>query len=74
LGEEIPSYRPPEEMHPSAPPLGSQPAYSPEGDMAAKNLEIISAKLDALRASIDSINQRLANIERIATEEKKKTW
>ena len=32
----------------------------------SKNLEVISSKLDALRASLESINQRLANIEAIA--------
>ncbi|MBN1156585.1 hypothetical protein JXA85_03155 [Candidatus Woesearchaeota archaeon] len=34
-----------------------------------KNLEIISYKLDALRAAIDSLSQRVANLERIATQE-----
>jgi len=34
--------------------------------MTSKNLEIISSKLDALRASIESLNQRLANLEAIA--------
>ena len=32
----------------------------------SKDLELISAKLDALKASLDSVNQRLANLERIA--------
>jgi hypothetical protein len=41
-----------------------QPSYS--NDMTSKNLEVISSKLDALRASLESINQRLANIEAIA--------
>ncbi|MBI4149654.1 hypothetical protein HY491_04350 [Candidatus Woesearchaeota archaeon] len=31
-----------------------------------KDIEIISSKLDALRAGLESINQRLAHIERIA--------
>jgi len=34
--------------------------------MESKNLEIISSKLDALRASIESLSQRLANLEAIA--------
>lgn len=34
--------------------------------IATKNLEVISSKLDALKAAIDSINQRVANIEAIA--------
>lgn len=32
----------------------------------AKSLEVISSKLDALKAAIESINQRLANLESIA--------
>ena len=43
-----------------------QPAYSNEDYINSKNLEVISSKLDALRAALDSINQRLANIEAIA--------
>ncbi len=37
--------------------------------IASKNLEVISSKLDALRASLESINQRLANLEAIAKNE-----
>ncbi len=42
-----------------------QPEYSGSAgkDM---NMEVISAKLDALRASLESVNQRLANLERAA--------
>lgn len=32
-----------------------------------KNLEVISSKLDALRASLESINQRLSHIEHLAS-------
>ena len=35
----------------------------------AKDIEVISSKLDALRASLDIINQRLANLERISERE-----
>ena len=38
----------------------------------AKDIEIISAKLDALRATLESINQRLANLERIAQGDQQK--
>ena len=31
---------------------------------AAKEVEVVSAKLDAVKAALESINQRLANIER----------
>ncbi len=41
-------------------------AFQSSGSYAqSKQLEVISAKLDALKAAIDSLNQRLANIERI---------
>ena len=44
-----------------------QPSYSSNDNfIASKNLEVISSKLDALRASLDSISQRLANLEAIA--------
>ncbi|HLD07334.1 MAG TPA: hypothetical protein VJC16_07445 [Candidatus Nanoarchaeia archaeon] len=32
----------------------------------AKDIEVVSSKLDALRAGLESINQRLAHLERIA--------
>ena len=41
--------------------------------IASKNLEVISSKLDALRVSLESINQRLANIEAIARGEQEDT-
>jgi len=43
----------------------------------AKDIEILSSKLDALRAGIESINQRLANLERIAgaeNQQRKYQW
>lgn len=40
-----------------------QPDFASGKDM---NMEVVSAKLDALRASLESINQRLANLERVA--------
>ncbi len=53
-------------------PTYSQPA-SNDSFIASKNLEVISSKLDALRASLESINQRLANIEAIARGEQEDT-
>ncbi|MEM4267213.1 MAG: hypothetical protein QXK37_00100 [Candidatus Woesearchaeota archaeon] len=44
----------------------SQPNY------AEKNMEIISSKLDALKLAVESINQRLANIERIALQDQER--
>ena len=65
----------PPPSQPQFPQQGFQPVNQP-GNQApptqdqdfvnSKNLEVISSKLDALRASLDSINQRLANIEKIA--------
>ena len=40
-----------------------QPAGS--GTLHEKNMELISLKLDSLRTSIDSVNQRLVNIEQM---------
>jgi len=42
-----------------------------------KDIEIVSSKLDALRATLDAMNQRLVNIERMATneqEKKRRVW
>jgi hypothetical protein len=38
----------------------------PQQDMNSKDLEIISSKIDAMRAVLENINQRLANLEAIA--------
>ena len=60
----MPSY--PSPQFPT-PQFQQQPRFgSPQEEMTSKNLEIISSKLDALRASIESLNQRLANLEAIA--------
>jgi|SRR3989338_10997804 len=58
----MPSYPSPQFQQQFQPPNYS----NPQQDMNSKNLEIISSKLDALRASIESLNQRLANLEAIA--------
>ncbi|MBI2664871.1 hypothetical protein HYX10_06050 [Candidatus Woesearchaeota archaeon] len=59
-----------EGARPMYPQQFSQPSFGPNRD-----LELVSAKLDAIRASLDSINQRLANLERIAYgEENKRGW
>ena len=61
---------------PPQPSFQQQPSFQPSSNdsyIASKNLEVISSKLDALRASIESINQRLANIEAIARGEQEDT-
>jgi hypothetical protein len=40
----------------------------------AKDFEIITTKLDALRSAIESMNQRLMNIERTLQDDKKKRY
>lgn len=57
-----------------------QPQQSGQSDYhnytVGKEIEIISSKLDALRASIDSISQRLSNLERMAEAdiERRRSW
>ena len=50
----------------------SQP--SPKADIMAKDIEIISSKLDALRAQMEAVNQRLANIEAYMNDQKRRGW
>jgi len=45
-----------------------QPQHQPEHTMA-KDLELISSKLDYLRVAIDNLSQRLANLENMAKSE-----
>ena len=66
LPPERPMEMPPVQMSPSFPQHPQQQfpvTYS-------KDLEIISAKLDSIKASIEAINQRLTNLERIAAGER----
>jgi len=74
-GSPMPSgtdYNQPGLSSPAQPTFGPQSGPPPQqhpgiGDYTvSKDIEVISSKLDALRASLDSINQRLANLERIA--------
>ncbi len=74
--QKYPSYQQPGFQAPSAPSFPGfqqQPSLSNDSYIASKNLEVISSKLDALRVSIESINQRLANIEAIARGEQEDT-
>ncbi|MBW2971833.1 hypothetical protein KY359_02240 [Candidatus Woesearchaeota archaeon] len=68
---------PAQQMHAQTPQPQPQPQYqqqyapsypqSPDLADLAKEIEIVHAKLDAIRSSLDSINQRLATLERIAS-------
>lgn len=54
---------------PSSPPsLAGYPSHQQQqsSQRSDKDLEVISAKLDAIRASLESINQRLGALENIA--------
>ncbi len=58
-----------QQMPPPAQPTGYstfQQQAPPAGMQSGHELEVVAAKLDAIRATLDSINQRLTNIERIA--------
>ena len=48
-----------------SPPYSQQQKYG-QDEITSKNIEIVSSKLDALRATLESINQRLENLEAIA--------
>ena len=76
---------PPEEQPPiGAPPGFGMPGFSPmqqsgmqmqqQTPQYAREYEILSAKMDALKAILDSINQRLENIERIARGEQERYY
>ena len=69
------------QMPEEQPPIGAPPGFGmpgftqepmqqkPQPQMAQpheREYEVLSAKLDALKAILDSINQRLENLERIA--------
>lgn len=70
----MPRAEPPMEPTPSAPTMAPPgmvaPNYAPRPPMPPihKDLELISAKLDALKATLENVNQRLENLERIARE------
>ena len=66
------SFQSPSFSQPSYSSASYAPASPPPHDadyLNSKNLEVISSKLDALRAAMESMNARLANIERIAGQE-----
>jgi hypothetical protein len=45
---------------------------SPKEYSVSKDIEIVSSKLDALKATLDGVNQRLANLERMM--QNKRSW
>jgi hypothetical protein len=56
-----------ERVNPNAPSSYSMPHQQSLGEInIGKDLEIISAKLDAIKAELDAMSQRLKRLERIA--------
>lgn len=70
--------QPPGRPSPMQQPFGApmQPPQPTERDYPSDKFEVVSAKLDSIRYTLESINQRLANLERIAygEHEAKKRW
>ncbi len=48
-----------------------QPTQPPPGQMPSPQLEIISSKLDAIKAILSALEQRIANLERMSKYERK---
>lgn len=70
-----PGFSQPSIQQPSYPDHGNghdAAMSSHEAYLINKNIEIISSKLDAIRASMDSMNMRINNIERVALGEEDK--
>ena len=57
---------------PSAQPRLAQTSLQAPGETVAKDLEIISSKLDAIKAMVESVNQRLEHLERNSRDAYKK--
>ncbi len=70
--------QPPGRSSPMRQPFGApiQPPQPTERDYQNDKFEVVSAKLDSIRYTLESINQRLANLERVAysENEKKRGW
>jgi hypothetical protein len=50
-------------------PYAAQGGFTQQGgrdQLVAKELEIISSKLDSIRATLESLNQRISGLERVA--------
>lgn len=50
---------------------------SPQQNLPNRDMDVVLSKLDALRAVLDGINQRLTNLERMASgdyEQRRRTW
>ncbi len=54
-------------------PMMPQAPQQPHQDIS-KDIELLSYKLDTIKAALEVINQRIANLERIASGERKRGW
>lgn len=70
--------QPPGQPLPMQQPFGApiQPPQPTERDYRNDKFEVVSAKLDSIRYTLDSINQRLASLERVAygEQDNKRRW
>lgn len=63
----------PDPFSSDAPPLESP--FQRESPLLQRDLELISTKLDAIKAMISSLEQRMANVERSLTkDQKQRLW
>jgi len=59
---------------PGRPHAAAPPAYMPTPSGAGRDIELLNAKLDAIKAMLENINQRLTTIERIAKSTEHETY
>ena len=77
MGKPQTPIQPPGQPAPMQQPFGApmQPPKPTAHDHSNDKFEVVSAKLDSIRYTLESINQRLANLERVAYgEHDKKKW
>ncbi|MBU0628472.1 MAG: hypothetical protein KKC75_04735 [Nanoarchaeota archaeon] len=69
--------QPPGQPAPLQQPFGGIPQQQQMADNSRDKFEVVSAKLDSIRYTLESINQRIANLERVAYGEQdnsRKRW
>lgn len=55
-------------------PQGSPMYPSAPDNNSSRDLEVLKAKMDAIQATLESLNQRFANIERFINDTGRKRW
>jgi len=73
LGKEQ-SFSAPQSFRPAEPSFGVQPVQPAGGVPVEKELELIAAKLDAIKAGIDTVNAKLDKLERKSPPEEPVRW